>query len=161
MKPRIYIETSIPSFYYELRPEPEMAARRTWTREWWDDQRDRYALVTSVAVIEELAAGSHPKRLDCLELISGLPLLPIGAAIGEIVDIYVQRHVMPADPLGDALHLALASYHGCRFLLTWNCAHLANANKQEHIRHVNVLLGLHVPILATPMELLSPEEAEA
>lgn len=60
---------------------------------------------------------------------------------------------MPKDPKGDALHLALASYHRCQFLLTWNCAHLANANKQEHIRHVNALLGLHVPVLTTPLEL--------
>ena len=40
-------------------------------------------------------------------------------------------------------------------------AHLANANKQEHIRHVNTLLGLHVPILTTPLELIGePEEDE-
>ena len=38
---------------------------------------------------------------------------------------------------------------------------LANANKQEHIRHVNALLGLHVPILTTPLELIQePEEDE-
>ncbi len=49
---------------------------------------------------------------------------------------------MPNDPLGDALHLAIASYHKCDFLLTWNCRHLANANKFGHIRRVNVMLGL-------------------
>jgi hypothetical protein len=32
---RIYVETSIPSFYYEVRSEPEMVARRDWTRKWW------------------------------------------------------------------------------------------------------------------------------
>ena len=31
----VYIETSIPSFYVETRQEPEMVARRNWTREWW------------------------------------------------------------------------------------------------------------------------------
>ena len=41
--------------------------------------------------------------------------------IEEIVDTYVSRYVMPNDPRGDALHLALASYHHCHFLLTWNC----------------------------------------
>lgn len=61
---------------------------------------------------------------------------------------------MPKEPKGDALHLALASYHHCHFLLTWNCAHLANPNKFEHIRHINSILGLFVPSLITPYELL-------
>lgn len=64
---------------------------------------------------------------------------------------------MPSDPVGDAIHLALASYHSCHFLLTWNCVHLANANKFEHIRHINTVLGLYVPILTTPVELLNWE----
>ena len=108
MKPKVYIETSIPSFYYEVRREPEMVARRVWTREWWNGHRDHYVLVTSVAVIEELGAGDHPKKEDCLELVSSLPLLPVSDAIGEIVDTYIHHHVMPANPRGDALHLALA-----------------------------------------------------
>lgn len=54
MKRRIYIETLIPSFYHEIRTEPEMAARRSWTREWWNQQSYHYELVTSLAVIEEL-----------------------------------------------------------------------------------------------------------
>ena len=67
---------------------------------------------------------------------------------------------MPRDPAGDALHLALASYHKCDFLLTWNCQHLANANKFGHIRRVNTLLGLFVPDLVTPLELLGEDENE-
>jgi hypothetical protein len=66
---------------------------------------------------------------------------------------------MPADPAGDALHLALASYHKCDFLVTWNCQHLANANKFGHLRRVNGMLGLYVPVLATPLQLLGePDE---
>jgi len=61
---------------------------------------------------------------------------------------------MPTDPAGDALHLALASYHKCDFLVTWNCRHLANANKFGHIRRVNTMLGLFVPTLVTPLGLL-------
>ena len=66
---------------------------------------------------------------------------------------------MPKDPLGDALHLALASHHKCDFLFTWNCLHLANANKFGHIRRVNTLLGLHLPTLVTPLELLGAGDA--
>jgi len=61
---------------------------------------------------------------------------------------------MPADPSFDALHLAMAAYHKCKFLVTWNCQHLANANKYGHIRRVNNPLGLFVPVLATPSDLL-------
>ena len=67
---------------------------------------------------------------------------------------------MPNDPVGDALHLALASYYKCDFLLTWNCRHLANANKFDHIRRINTLLGLFVPSLVTPLELLGEHDDE-
>jgi len=64
---------------------------------------------------------------------------------------------MPNDPLGDALHLALASFHKCDYLLTWNCKHLANANKFQHIKRVNAMLDLYVPMLITPLELIEGE----
>jgi predicted nucleic acid-binding protein len=89
-----------------------------------------------------------------VELVSTLPLLPIEHAIAEIVEAYIQHKVMPNDPVGDALHLALASYHKCDFLLTWNCRHLANANKFGHIRRINAILGLYIPLLVTPLELI-------
>ena len=55
MKKRVYVETSIPSFYFEPRSEPEMVVRREWTRRWWNDAAGRYELVTSVAVVEEIS----------------------------------------------------------------------------------------------------------
>ncbi len=55
----------------------------------------------------------------------------------------------------DALHIAIAISHGMDYLLTWNCKHIANANKFEHIRIVNAKLGLFTPALVTPLELLT------
>jgi hypothetical protein len=159
MKPRVYIETSIPSFYHEVRLEPEMVARKHWTQEWWEIAEDSYSLVTSVAVIDELNRGNFPGKKESLELLAKVPLLPVEEAVADIVAAYVQHKVMPADPVGDALHLALASYHKCDFLLTWNCRHLANANKFGHIRRANTLLGLYVPLLVTPLELLGGQNA--
>lgn len=158
MRPRIYVETSIPSFYFEKRDEPEMAARRIWTREWWAEAVQRYDLVTSVAVLDELGRGDFAARDDCLRLLDGLQLLAIDSPVTEIAEAYVAHHVMPKDPLGDALHLALASYHKCDFLVTWNCTHLANANKFGHIRRLNTILGIHVPSLVTPLELIGEAE---
>ncbi len=74
--------------------------------------------------------------------------------------VYIKHQLMPKDRLGDAAHLALASLHKCDFLLTWNCRHIANANKFEHIRIINNRLGLFTPALVTPMELCSENSDE-
>ncbi len=160
MKPRVYVETTVPSFYFEVRTEPEMVARRDWTRQWWERASVDCELVTSVPVVDELERGDFPSRDECLRLIAPLPLLAVEPAILEIVQTYIARKVMPRDPVGDALHLAVASHHRCDFLATWNCKHLANANKFAHIRRVNTLLGLLVPILVTPLELLEANDEE-
>jgi PIN domain len=152
--PLVYIETTIPSFYHEVRTSPDIVARRDWTRRWWDEERDRYRLVTSEAVLDELEGGIREHAEARLGLVAAIPLLPIETGIAEIVAAYIRHQLMPADPGGDALHLALTSYHKCDFLLTWNCLHLANANKFGHIRRVNTMLGLFTPTIVTPLELL-------
>jgi hypothetical protein len=158
LRPRVYIETTIPSTYYEQRTDPQTVARHLWTRRWWDDRRCLYDVVASVAVLEELERGDFPARDSCLSLLSDVPLLPTESGIGTVVQTYTDHHLMPANPAGDALHLALASHHKCDFLLTWNCKHLANANKLGHIRAVTVMLGLFVPSLMTPLELLGDSD---
>jgi hypothetical protein len=160
MQSRAYIETSIPSFYYEVRAGPEMVARRGWTRARWSAAHTSVELVTSVAVIDELGRGDFAARTSCLDLIPHLPIVAVDQSVLEIVEAYIRHQVMPADPAGDALHLALASYHRCDFLVTWNCKHLANANKFGHIRRVNGLLGLLNPSLVTPLELLGDYDEE-
>ena len=86
---------------------------------------------------------------EAVDMMSELLFVPIEPAITEIVEVYIQQYLMPSAPVGDALHLALASYQKCDFLLTWNCRHLANANKFGHIRRVNAMVGLYVPTLHT------------
>jgi predicted nucleic acid-binding protein len=152
----IYIETTIPSFYHETRKDIESLSRHHWTRKWWDEHRHGYKLFTSYAVLQELESPAYPsaKREKSLHLLRDLPVLGESARIGEIIRAYQRHKVMPQSPTGDALHLALASVHGCDFLLTWNCVHLANPNKFDHIRHVNERLGLPIPMLLTPVDLL-------
>ena len=137
-----------------------MVARRGWTRQWWDEHQSAFKIVTSDAVVDELERGKHPVKEEALSLIEHVELLSIEEEIAEIVEAYIQHKVMPSDPVGDALHLALASYHKCDFLLTWNCRHLANANKFGHIRRINTVLGLFVLTLTTPLELLGGADDE-
>jgi hypothetical protein len=71
-----------------------------------------------------------------------------------LVDAYMTHQLMPRDAQGDALHLALATYHECAFVVTWNCRHLANPNKRSHIERVNFRMGFKTPALVTPLQLL-------
>ena len=114
--------------------------------------------LTSPAVLDELGGGQPEQGAKRVALIRGLPLLPIEPVILEIVETYIRYKLMPADPGGDAMHLALASYNKCDFLVTWNCRHLANANKFGHVRVVNTMLGLSVPALVTPLELIGEDD---
>lgn len=117
-KPRVYVETTVPSFYHEARIAPDIVARRDWTRRWWGDAAGRYELVTSEAVLDELEGGPPEYSAGWLALVGDLPLLPIEPAVAEIVEAYIRQRLMPAAPGGDALHLALASYHS-RSAISW------------------------------------------
>lgn len=96
---------------------------------------------------------------EALQLVQAIPLLQIVPNIDAIVSVYAQRKLMPATNLADAYHLALASHYEVDYLLTWNCRHLANVRKQDHIAEVNRELGLMVPKLTTP-EALFTESTE-
>ncbi len=132
-----------------------MVARRNWTREWWErafEQGDE--LVTSNTVLNELMKGEYDSMNNCLELISTLPLLDSAEEIKEIVKVYLSHRFMPKVPTGDVLHLAFASFHNCDALVTWNCQHLANARKFRQLSRLNSIMGLAIPSLVTPMNLL-------
>lgn len=154
----IYIETTVPSFYHTLRTDAESRARQKWTRQWWEEYASICTLVSSVAVIEELSGGTGEKIQDRLDLLKDVELLSITDGIEQIARIYIEKLVMPRAPSGDALHLAIASFYNADSLLTWNCRHLANANKIHLIRQINQDLGLPTPELTTPLNYLGGDD---
>ena len=151
---RVYIETTIPSFYYTLRRDIESRAMQSWTRKWWSQYADQFTLVSSLAVIEELRDGTSEKTQDRVDLVENLEMLSISPRIRRITQTYINRLIMPQDPFGDALHLAIASFYNVDALLTWNYKHIANLNKIYRIRQVNQELGLPTPDLVTPLNYL-------
>ncbi len=159
MKQTVYIETTIPSYYYSVRKAADLAVLSKWTRDWWDHERQGFELATSVAVIEELERGEHPLKKEKLALVSALKQLAVTPEILGTVEAYIANKLMPNDPQGDALHLALASHYKCDILLSWNCKHIVNYQKAGHLANVNRMLGLPVPALLTPFDLLKTRYA--
>ena len=89
-----------------------------------------------------------------MELLEPVTLLDEPPIVRDVAAFYIRQKLMPKGDGGDAVHLAMASVHQCDFLLTWNCQHLANANKVRHLGVLNARLGLAVPVLATPLTLV-------
>ena len=154
----VYVETSVPSFYFDTRGSHDMQAMRQWTREWWSLPKFGQELVIGPPVLVELGEAPASKRDKALGLIEELRILPYTDEITEIVEVYFAHKLMPLAAQGDADHLALASFYNCDWLVTWNCKHLANANKFGHIHRVNGLLGLRTPALVTPQQLLEQDD---
>ncbi len=151
MAATVYAETTVFSFYHDARDAS--AYRRRITRDWWRTQRRYYDVFASYFVLREAAYGGYPGSQKVTALVRRQTMLDVPEDISGIIRVYIENHVMPAGDAGDAAHLAVASYYGIDYLLTWNCRHLANANKFEHIRKVNRRLGLLTPELVTPEQL--------
>ncbi len=152
MEKRIYIDTSIPSSYYTLRTNEDALAKQRITRHWWNEYANQFRLTSSNAVIGELTRGRSEATQARCALIESIDLLPITDRILQIAQIYIDRLIMPRDPHGDALHVAIASFHHVDAILTWNFAHIANPNKIHLIQGINHELGLPTPELTTPLD---------
>jgi predicted nucleic acid-binding protein len=154
MRKTIYLDSTIPSYLFDQRDSIREFIELT--KKWWIEERERFRVVISDATIIEVSKGNHPYKEQILrECIPGLEVLPAHERLEEIVRVYIGNHLMPGGATGDAVHLAYASFYKADFLMTWNCNHLANANKKQHIAVINTRLKLAIPEIVTPMELFT------
>jgi len=151
MKRTVYFDTTIPNYYYDERESLKTFAEIT--RKWWIEERYNFNIWISEETINELTAGNYPHKIKALEFVSKIKILPPDKSIIETAKIYIENKLMPQVLKGDAIHLAYASFYKMDFLLTWNCNHLANANKRQHIYRINTRLNLFTPAIVTPLEL--------
>ena len=58
MKPRLYLETTIPSYLVARRSRDlRLAADQETTQQWWEAERHDYELFISQAVVFEVSKG--------------------------------------------------------------------------------------------------------
>ena len=156
--PTLYIETSIVS-YLRQRANTQViaAARQLLTRQWWDEERSNYELVTSQYVLDEASAGDPLLASERLQSLDGIPLLPLDPQIAVIANEIVSRAILPPQASIDALHIAMVAHHRVQYLLTWNCKHIANGKILPRIHNVLTELGYPIPIICTPEEMVNDD----
>ncbi|MBI5102360.1 MAG: type II toxin-antitoxin system VapC family toxin [Nitrospirae bacterium] len=161
MKETIYLETSVIS-YYTAKPSRDIIvlAHQEITREWWDRALRKYDAVISEIVIEEARAGdieAAKKRLAILKRFEHLDLNP---TVDKMAQIYMDKLKLPMKASRDAVHLAVASVHSVDYLVTWNCAHIANGEIIKKLIKVNTSYGIRTPVICTPEELMPRMKGE-
>lgn len=155
MRRKVYIETSVAS-YLTARPSRDLvvAAHQEITVEWWTNHRQRFDLYISELVLREASKGDPEAAARRIAQLSGIPLLPIDEAVQDLARSFVSRRIVPEKVVEDALHVAVAASQGMDFLLTWNCRHIANAEVIEKLEGACLELGLLLPTLCTPEQLM-------
>jgi predicted nucleic acid-binding protein len=155
MKPRIYIETSIPSYLTARRSRDLIAtANQELTQEWWETRKGDFYLVISEFVLREASAGDPIAAGNRLAAIEGIPELNVTDEVGLLARILIEQIPIPEKAQLDAFHIAVAAVHGIEYLLTWNCTHINNAELRPRIEALCRSNGFEPPIICTPQELL-------
>ena len=154
----VYLETSFVS-YLTARASRDliMSAHQTISREWWEQRRSCFEVVISEIVAEEAGKGHPDAAQRRLDLLRDIPFIAVTEEALDFADKLIQSGAVPRKAAQDALHIAVCCVNNVDFLLTWNCKHIANAEKRESIRTVAVEHGLIAPVICTPEELFGDE----
>lgn len=157
MKPRIYIETTIPSYLVARRSRDlRLAAHQEITEEWWNEHRHGYDLYTSDFVADEAAEGDGEFATARIATLDGIPRLEITEEVDTLAARFLEGGLIPRNAAQDAFHVAVAAVHAMDFLLTWNCKHINNVNIIRRLERLSAQSGYPCPVICSPDEILPP-----
>lgn len=148
------METTIPS-YLVARSSRDLivAAHQQITQEWWDE-RNKFELFVSQSVLREASSGDDEAAAKRLELLDEIPILELTDEAITLASELITQGALSKNAAVDALHVSIAVVNGMDYLLTWNCAHIANATTRGKIERICRAKGYEPPIICTPEELM-------
>lgn len=155
MKPRLYLETTIPS-YLTAWPSRDLiiAGHQQITKEWWRTKRQSYDIFVSQFVLDEAAAGDPDAARERMEVLRAFPSLDVTEAAYALAETLMEAEIIPEKAMRDAFHIAVSVIHRIDYLMTWNCTHIANAALFRQIHEICAQRGLRCPVICTPEELM-------
>jgi hypothetical protein len=102
-------------------------------------------------------AGDPEAATRRADVPANLELLDITSAAVGLARRLIEAVALPQQAAADALHIATAACHGVDYLLTWNAAHIANAEYRPRVERTCRAHGYEPPVLCTPDELMGEE----
>lgn len=149
IKPRVYLDTTVPSAYYDERaPDRQRLTQRFWT----DRLPDFEAVISTIVLLEIRDTPEVEKRARMEELVRGRAVLVFDEEADGLGQEYVRRGIFPEKYTSDANHVAVAVVNGIGYFVSWNFEHLVKVSTRREVNLVNALMGYE------PIEILAPPE---
>jgi predicted nucleic acid-binding protein len=160
MKPSVYIETSVVSYLVSQDSRDILVlAHQQVTRTWWQTRLPEFRGFVSPVVLEEARAGDREQAQKRSEVLNRFEVLQARDDVESLAARLMADLRLPPNALRDAAHLAFACVYELDYLVTWNCAHIANAQIVRRLTRLNAIAGIWTPTICTPEELLETSEA--
>jgi predicted nucleic acid-binding protein len=151
----VYIESTVISYYVARRTRDLIAAaHQEITSEWWDKALPSFDPYVSQIVFDEISRGDAEAAQRRRAAIQGFQVLEMAPEVATLADVYFNALDIPEKARNDSFHLALATYHGIDYLVSWNCTHITAGRVRAIVESVNDEKGYQTPIICTPEELM-------
>jgi hypothetical protein len=157
-KPKVYLESSVISFYANRRSKDlVVAAYQEISADWWENELHKYQPYVSQFVLEEISRGDSRAAQNRMDAIKTFPLLELPEEVFDLAQRYLKEIQIPRKAQLDAFHISAAVVNGMGYILSWNFHHIANVFVKQKIQRINESLGVETPIICTPEELIENE----
>ena len=157
-KPKIYLETTMFSFYYGSEATQEYCKYKADTQSVFAMiKAGKYEAFTSPFAADELAdEPDNEKRFKMLALIPeyGVRLLSPTEETQRLTELYIQEEVVSPAWETDAAHIAITAVNGLDFIVSLNFAHIVRPWTVERVRRVNYREGYKPIGIYKPSEVL-------
>jgi hypothetical protein len=146
---RVYADTSVFGGVFDAEFEDP-------SRDFFDQVRiGRFDLVVSDALGVEIARAPAQVRTLFDEFLLLAQMAGVNAEVSALRNAYVAAGVVSPKWEADAQHVALATVHQCRCIISWNFKHIVHFDKIPLYNGVNLVHGYGTIGINTPAEVIA------
>ena len=157
-KPKIYLETTMFSFYYEDRQYGDYPKYKAQVRKVFDlIKAGEYEPYSSPFTFREILRETDSVKREKMTLLAaeyGVSILAESDEVNRIAWLYVKEGAISPAWETDAVHIAMTTVNDLDFIVSLNFTHIARPWTIEHVRRVNKREGYQGIGIYTPREVL-------
>jgi len=148
-KESLYLDTSVPSAYYDERNKE----RQKETIKFFSEKIQDYEVYLSDVTIAELEENEEPLRGELLSLVKDFTELLTTEEVVRLAEVYVENKIIPKNHKEDALHIAIAIVNEIDIVTSWNLEHIVRLKTRREVNATNILKGYKTIEIVLPSEL--------